>query len=112
MEGRGALGWLNETALTPPPCRPPRPRRLPPALAQLLKTPYETRTGAAKALDALMQEQGMTAPGNPQRLAPTGAVAAALGRKAGAEFDRGDLLDVVAGVLDPMEPMVLTHEVE
>jgi len=86
--------------------------RLPPPLARLLNTPIETRHNAAKALDRVMRERGMTAPDNPQRLAPTGDVAAALGRAPGEPLERRDLMEVVVGLLETMEPTVLSYDVE
>jgi hypothetical protein len=87
--------------------------RVPPALAALIGTgPFETRFAAAKALDKYMAAQGMRAPGKPSRLAPSAELAAALARPAGAAFERADLMEVVAAVLEPMEPFLLTHDIE
>jgi hypothetical protein len=86
---------------------------VPPALAALIGTgPVETRHAVARALDRFMAAQSMAARGQPARLAPSPELAAALGRPEGEEFDRAELIEVVAAALEPAEPFVLTHDVE
>jgi hypothetical protein len=90
-------------------------RRLPPLLAAAVGSAYDTRHNACKALDRLLlQQHHQQHPGTPPpaRLVPPAAVAQMLGLPGGKEVARSELLEAVAGVLQPMEPFLLTYDVE
>ncbi|GBF97260.1 hypothetical protein Rsub_09951 [Raphidocelis subcapitata] len=93
---------------------PPR-FRLPPLLAAAVGSAYDTRHNACKALDRLLlQHHHQQHPGAPPpaRLVPPPAVAEMLGVPRGRETARADLMETLAGVLQPVEPHLLTYDVE
>ena len=108
---RAGAAPARVTVRLEPDTTPPR-FALPPPLAALLKTPYETRAHAARALLRHMRDAGMVSLADPKILTPSPDVAAALGLEPGAELERAKLIEVVAGLLEPMAPYALTHEVE
>ncbi|KAI8471972.1 MAG: hypothetical protein J3K34DRAFT_221002 [Monoraphidium minutum] len=102
---RAGSAPVRATIRLEPDNTPPR-FRLPPALAQAVGTAYDTRKGASLAVERQLP------PGKPGKLVLTPQIAAALGQPAGAEVARGDVIGLVANVLEPMEPVVITHDID
>lgn len=86
---------------------------MPPALHKLIGgRPFVTRFAAAAALSQHLAKAGARASGAPHVLTLPGDVAAALGKKPGSEIHEVELLEAVSAVLEPVEPYVITHEIE